>query len=157
MFPPLVSAPPAAQEFSLTGPVHSPLSDRVQPGVWSCSGPALTGAVPGCRATGGWCAAQPGARTTPCATCSPTVFGRRAPLAGASASRRCCRRGRGRSRGSSRLGTVPAGSLGAGGRRGAVAVGLSRRSLLAVPSLHEVSRGVPCCFLSVLCVWALRP
>uniref|UniRef100_A0A8C6DDV3 WD repeat-containing protein 37 n=1 Tax=Moschus moschiferus TaxID=68415 RepID=A0A8C6DDV3_MOSMO len=46
------------------------------------------------RATGGWCAAQPGARTTPCATCSPAVLTGR-PSAGTSTSRRCYRRSEG--------------------------------------------------------------
>nr|XP_031300688.1 WD repeat-containing protein 37 isoform X5 [Camelus dromedarius] len=41
-------------------------------------------------ATGGWCAARPGARTTPCAICSPAALTGK-PSAGTSTSPRCCR------------------------------------------------------------------
>nr|XP_031526757.1 WD repeat-containing protein 37 isoform X2 [Vicugna pacos] len=49
-----------------------------------------TAAAPPLRATGGWCAARPGARTTPCAICSPAALTGK-PSAGTSTSPRCCR------------------------------------------------------------------
>lgn len=114
------------------------------------------------RATEEWCAARRGARTTPCAICSPAGLTGK-PLAGASTSPHCYRR--------SEVAALPSGAAAVDLWTGAALLlsakpffcesGPAKGDLYVLFSLYPAcmkctAKRMVICLISVLCVWG-RP